>query len=183
MYSTTNRHLMLLQLIPQAPRSTTAKHLVQALADRGIRVTVRSVQHDLNALSVCFPLILDATDREFRWSFAKDANVSMVPAAQPAGTLAVQPPGMESRASASFQVHLRCDRPELECLCDRPIGPDQRLIREDAEALELYVSMPDTEDTRRWLLAHAQHCEVLAPGALRAEIRARLQAAVRRLAG
>ncbi len=45
------------------------------------------------------------------------------------------------------------------------------------------MSMPDTEETRRWLLAHAQHCEVLAPRALRAEIRSRLEAAVRRLAG
>ncbi|ADQ00137.1 hypothetical protein HP15_p187g140 (plasmid) [Marinobacter adhaerens HP15] len=37
---------------------------MQPLADWGIRVTVRSVQRDLDALSVRFPLILDSTDRK-----------------------------------------------------------------------------------------------------------------------
>lgn len=180
MFTTTTRHLMLLHLIPRAPRSITAKHLAQALADRGIRVAVRSVQRDLDALSALFPLISDPSEREFRWSFSQDANVSLLP---PPDLPAIKPPILETTAPVNMQVTLLCDRPEFEYLRETQLGPDQRLIREASKALEFCVSMPDTEETRGWLMANAQHCEVLAPVALRADIRSRLQTAVQRWAG
>lgn len=73
------RYLTMLSAIPVEPRSVTAKELVSYLAQEGFKVSVRSVQRDLEKLCTKFPLQSDENSRPYRWYFGKDANLSIIP--------------------------------------------------------------------------------------------------------
>lgn len=72
------RQLVTLQLIPRLPQKIATTTLQEKLADRGFKVTLRSLQRDLKErLSLQFPLACDESERPFRWSFNTDAQFSL----------------------------------------------------------------------------------------------------------
>lgn len=73
------RQWALLRNLPAWPRKSTVLQLVEMLADRQIAVTRRTVERDLQALSLEFPLAVDNTSKPQGWSWAKDARQEFTP--------------------------------------------------------------------------------------------------------
>ncbi len=80
MSSTAVRYLTMLRMVPRFPKSITTTELAERLDNHGFSVTMRSIQRDLEKLSVDFPLLVDEGTRPFRWSFQRDATMDIIPA-------------------------------------------------------------------------------------------------------
>uniref|UniRef100_UPI00106CC175 helix-turn-helix transcriptional regulator n=2 Tax=Pseudomonas TaxID=286 RepID=UPI00106CC175 len=65
------------RLIPTAPQRIATPTLLEKLRDRGFSVTLRSIQRDLNRLSIPFSLQCDDSEIPFRWSFTRDAPLDL----------------------------------------------------------------------------------------------------------
>lgn len=66
------RYLTMLQLIPRAPQYKATTTLQCLLDERGFSVDLRSIQRDLEKMSIHFPLLCDKNERPYRWSFDPD---------------------------------------------------------------------------------------------------------------
>ena len=78
---TFQRRLCMLQLLPQLPRSKTARQLTEALQGKGFQVTKRTVERDLGELSVCFPIVQNTRGtQEHHWSWQIGAPRYDIPA-------------------------------------------------------------------------------------------------------
>jgi predicted DNA-binding transcriptional regulator YafY len=73
------RQWQMLRMIPRHPQVITATELKRKLEDEQYTVTKRTVERDLQALSVVFPLMLDERSRPFGWSWQSDANNFNIP--------------------------------------------------------------------------------------------------------
>ncbi|ART80920.1 WYL domain-containing protein [Oceanisphaera avium] len=71
-HDTLIRYITMLQLIPRAPHFKATTTLRDLLAERGFQVNLRSIQRDLDKMSLYFPLQCNDQSRPYRWSF--DAN-------------------------------------------------------------------------------------------------------------
>ncbi|WP_054901735.1 YafY family protein [Pseudomonas sp. NBRC 111131] len=71
------RLFALLRLIPTAPQGIATPTLLDKLRDRGFSVTLRSIQRDLNRLSIPFSLMCDDSEMPFRWSFTRNAPLQL----------------------------------------------------------------------------------------------------------
>ncbi|AHD14006.1 transcriptional regulator [Pseudomonas sp. FGI182] len=71
------RLFALLRLIPTEPQRIATPTLLEKLRDRGFSVTLRSIQRDLNRLSIPFSLVCDDSEMPFRWSFTRNAPLQM----------------------------------------------------------------------------------------------------------
>jgi predicted DNA-binding transcriptional regulator YafY len=71
------RLFALLRLIPTEPHRIATSTLLEKLRDKGFSVTLRSVQRDLNRLSIPFSLQCDDSETPFRWSFTRDAPLKL----------------------------------------------------------------------------------------------------------
>lgn len=79
MSETLLRQWELLRAIPRAPRKADVSTLLAKLASAGYRLTKRTLQRDLNALSAVFPLVSDTRGPAFGWSWSADAPAFDVP--------------------------------------------------------------------------------------------------------
>lgn len=68
------RYLLILQEIPCAPRRTDSATLARALEERGLRVTRRTLQRDLEKLSRVLPLQCTDASKPFGWSWKQGAS-------------------------------------------------------------------------------------------------------------
>ncbi|ART81985.1 WYL domain-containing protein [Oceanisphaera profunda] len=68
-HDTLIRYITMLQLIPRAPQFKATTTLRDLLADRGFHVDLRSIQRDLDKMSLHFPLLCNKNERPYRWSF------------------------------------------------------------------------------------------------------------------
>jgi predicted DNA-binding transcriptional regulator YafY len=66
------RQWALLRLLPRYPRKGAVTDLLQSLNRLGFETTIRTIQRDLNALALSFPIIADDAKPQ-GWSWAKDA--------------------------------------------------------------------------------------------------------------
>lgn len=71
------RLFALLRLIPVEPQRIATSTLLEKLKDRGFSVTLRSVQRDLNRLSLPFSLQCDDSVTPYRWSFTRNAPLEL----------------------------------------------------------------------------------------------------------
>ena len=83
------RHWRILELLPAAPGSTTAPALWTRLRDEGFQCTKRTVERDLEVLSGHHPLVVDDSEKPFRWSFAHKAPQRVLPGLTPAQAVAL----------------------------------------------------------------------------------------------
>jgi len=67
------RHWQTLRRIPRHPQKITAGDICQHLQDEGYEVGKRTVERDLHALSLIFPLVLDERSKPYGWSWSRDA--------------------------------------------------------------------------------------------------------------
>ena len=90
MSDTLYRYILMLRLIPRAPRKVDAGMIQSRLLDDyNIRITRRSVQRDLNKLSAWFPIIGDQ-NKPSGWSWMKNADGLDIPALDPHAALTFQ---------------------------------------------------------------------------------------------
>lgn len=74
------RLLTMLQQIPREPEGITTNELKDKLIVAGYKVSLRTVQRDLNSLSTEFPLIqLSEETKNIRWAFAKKGRLVAFP--------------------------------------------------------------------------------------------------------
>lgn len=71
------RLFALLRLIPVEPQRIATSTLFEKLRDKGFSVTLRSIQRDLNRLSIPFSLQCNDSQIPFRWSFTRDAPLKL----------------------------------------------------------------------------------------------------------
>ena len=81
-FETLMRHWTMLQILPRWPRKISTPEVHQRLADRGFQTTNRTVQRDLDKLSIHFQIYGDE-HKPRGWSWAKDAVVLDLPAMDP----------------------------------------------------------------------------------------------------
>lgn len=74
------RQWQMLRQIPRYPHKISARTLMERLASEGYIVSKRTVERDLISLSLTFPLAQDDRDREYGWSWQKDAPAFDLPA-------------------------------------------------------------------------------------------------------
>jgi predicted DNA-binding transcriptional regulator YafY len=72
-HETLLRQWQMLRLIPRYPSKITASVLKTKLDAEGLGVTKRTVERDLNELSLTFPLTQDSRSKPYGWSWQKDA--------------------------------------------------------------------------------------------------------------
>ena len=83
MSDTLLRHWAMLQHIPREPRKITASRIQSHLEDAGYRITLRSIQRDLEKLAIEIPLTCDTRDKPYGWSWLKNAKVFDIPGMDP----------------------------------------------------------------------------------------------------
>lgn len=91
MNETLHRQWCMLSMIPREPRKLSVDDIRSRLNGEGYNVTVRTIQRDLNALSVQFPLVSDTRNKPYGWSWARDARVFDVP-------------GMDAETALTFKL-------------------------------------------------------------------------------
>lgn len=85
-----NRVLTMMQMIPLYPRWVTAKKLHSGLSDQGFSVTKRTIERDLIRFSTQLGLTSVDSPEGFKWSYARDNNVSFVPSLSIAEALSLK---------------------------------------------------------------------------------------------
>lgn len=83
------RHWRILEMLPTAPGSATAPDIWARLKDEGFQCTKRTVERDLEVLSGHHPLVVDDSDKPFRWAFAHKAQQRLLPGLTPAQAVAL----------------------------------------------------------------------------------------------
>ena len=73
-HDTLYRQWQLLRQIPRHPQKIAVKALHGYLAAEGQEISERTLQRDLNDLSLVFPLIVDDREKPYGWSWKKDAK-------------------------------------------------------------------------------------------------------------
>lgn len=71
------RCLLILREIPDAPGRIDTITLAAFLEQRGIRVTRRTLQRDLESMSRVLPLVCDDRTKPYGWSWCAEADVSL----------------------------------------------------------------------------------------------------------
>ena len=111
MSNTAVRYLTMLRMVPRYPRSITTTELAERLEGQGFSVTMRSIQRDLEKLSVDFPLLVDENFRPFQWSFDRNATMDIIPALDLPAALTFElaraylSPVLPSRALSHLKPH------------------------------------------------------------------------------
>jgi predicted DNA-binding transcriptional regulator YafY len=78
-HETLLRQWQMLRHIPRYPLKITARALKERLDAEGFIISKRTIERDLNSLSLTFPLVQDNRDKQYGWSWQKDAPAFDLP--------------------------------------------------------------------------------------------------------
>lgn len=84
------RQWVMLAKIPRFPRRISVLDLKQILSAEGFEIDVRTVQRDLDKLSLTFPLNYDTEGRKNYWFWIETASVQDLPGMEPVTALAFE---------------------------------------------------------------------------------------------
>lgn len=84
------RQWIMLTRIPRYPRKITVPDLKQILMGEGYTVDTRTIQRDLNKLSISFPLSNDTEGRKNYWFWIEEASIQDLPGMDPVTALAFE---------------------------------------------------------------------------------------------
>lgn len=136
------RKLRILQLIPRKKDSViTIPRIIDLLAEDGIDTNHRTVQRDMNELSVDYPITCNDNTRPFEWFWTgKD-------------TLAI--PAMSPATAMTFHLAEKILKPLMPTLTLRNLEPNLALARQT-------LSSKNKSKARRWLkkvivVPHSMH--------------------------
>ncbi|SVA53288.1 uncharacterized protein METZ01_LOCUS106142 [marine metagenome] len=89
MSDSVSRQVFLLSLIPRYPRSVSTTFIKNELNEAGFRSLIRTVQRDLESLSINWPITCDEGKKPFRWSWKPDALGMSFPMMDPSQALTI----------------------------------------------------------------------------------------------
>ncbi len=84
------RQWIMLTKIPRYPRKTTVSDLKNILTGEGYLVDTRTIQRDLNKLSISFPLSCETEGRKNYWFWIQEAAIQDLPGMDPVTALAFE---------------------------------------------------------------------------------------------
>lgn len=84
------RQWLMLQALPRAPQRITASDIAGRLAGEGHRISKRSVERDLQALSEVFPIECDDRSKPYGWSWMRNAPSFSLPGMSPLQALVLK---------------------------------------------------------------------------------------------
>ncbi|MCG4453297.1 WYL domain-containing protein [Pseudomonas sp. MMS21-TM103] len=116
------RLIALLRLIPRTPGRIATTTLLEKLKDDGFSVSLRTVQRDLDRLSIPFALQRDESSPSFRWSLSDKAPIDLSAMDTPTAL-----------ALYLAESHLQTLLPQ--CVLDQ-LGPQFRMARDYLDNLE-----------------------------------------------
>lgn len=79
MNDTVFRQWSMLRILPRPPGKLTARDIEGRLRGQGFEVSKRTIERDLEKLSVLWPITADQRNRPYGWSWAKNAEVLDIP--------------------------------------------------------------------------------------------------------
>ena len=154
MSETLVRQWEMLRLIPRAPRKIATADIEVGLRENGFDVNRRTVQRDLQYLSIAFPLTVDDRHKPFGWSWMKEASPFDVPGLDLHASLAFRMASLHlerllpAASRQCLEPHFQAAREKLDALqgnamrawpdkvCAIPSGPTRQPPAIDAEVLE-----------------------------------------------
>ncbi len=77
------RQWAILKKIPQYPQKVTATELLHHLEREGFKISKRTVERNLNELSLIFPIFKEEKSRPYGWSWNKEAKLFAFPTMSP----------------------------------------------------------------------------------------------------
>ena len=89
MSDSVSRQVFLLSLIPRYPRSVSTTFIKNELNEAGFVSLIRTVQRDLESLSINWPIICDEDKKPFRWSWKPEALGMSFPMMDPSQALTI----------------------------------------------------------------------------------------------
>jgi predicted DNA-binding transcriptional regulator YafY len=103
------RQWHMLRLVPRYPIKATVQQIRSSLQGEGFDVTERTVQRDLNEMSLVFPLTVDDREKPYGWSWQKDAPSFNLPglSVPEAVTLTMAQQHLTALLPVSMMTHLK----------------------------------------------------------------------------
>ena len=167
MASAIERQWTLLALLPKPPRKIEAKSLLEALARRGFRTHLRTIQRDLLDLARVFPIVSDERQKPYGWRWSEDAEF-----------LCTVPRPDDAPALETLEVELAIRKLAVRTV-ERLRAQVHGVDESDPKRTRVRAIVEDSCAMRRTLLGHASDVEVVGPSALRAEIAQHAEHALR----
>ena len=110
----TDRVIAMLNLVPRSPSKISAKRLRDYLIDSGFDVTERTVQRDLQELSLTHPIVLDDRNKPFGWSYmSENTNRNKVLHPFEALSLVIASQELRGRLPSAISNHLEAKEREV----------------------------------------------------------------------
>lgn len=175
--ATLSRQWALLRQLPSRSPGATSADLVWRLRDVGFTVSKRTVERDLNELSLIFPLERNDKSIPFGWHWSASAvtdlrgNFDLLDYLRDEPLKAVQGQGLLLQAWITDALARR--------LREMPLGIDMQLTALE-QGHRLRATVSDDAPLRWWLLAQGEALVVEQPLALREEIGRTLSSAAAR---
>lgn len=159
MASAIERQWTLLALLPKPPRKIEAKSLLEALARRGFRTHLRTIQRDLSDLARVFPIVSDERQKPYGWRWSEDAEF-----------LCTVPRRDDAPALETIEIELAIRKLAVRTVVERLRAQVHAADESDPKRTRLRATVEDSCAMRRMLLGHASDVEVVSPASLRREI-------------
>ncbi|AGZ37744.1 WYL domain-containing protein [Pseudomonas sp. SWI6] len=178
--ATLSRQWALLRQLPSRSPGTTSAELVWRLRDVGFNVSKRTVERDLNELSLIFPLERNDKSIPFGWHWSANPVGDLRGNFDLQGYLrgdALQPPQGDG-----LEVQLWISDTLARQLRESPLCADMRLTALD-QGHRLQATLSDGWPLRWWLLSQGDQIEVELPIELRQEVANTLNKAAARYQG
>lgn len=183
--ATLSRQWELLRQLPSRSPGATSAALAMRLRDAGFSISKRTIERDLNELSLIFPLERNDKSIPYGWHWS--------PTVQRLRPLEPREAGGDGMADFDLHGYLCSevssvhshDRIRLQAwvsdglarqVREMPLSADMRLTALE-QGHRLHASLGDTEQLRSWLLSQGEALIIEQPQALREQIAQRLREA------
>jgi len=165
--ATLSRQWALLRQLPSRSPGITSAELVWRLRDVGFNVSKRTVERDLNELSLIFPL--DRNDKSIPFGWHWSANV----AGELRGNIDLQGflrgDSLQPGQGAGIEMQAWVSDPLAKQLREAPLSVDMQLTALD-QGHRLRATVEDGGPLRWWVLSQGDAVVIEEPPALREEI-------------
>ncbi len=164
---TLSRQWAILKRMPRYPNWISTKELHIYLTKRGFNVDLRTVQRDLDHLSVEFPVYSEKRGGHNFWQWAKGAHSLTIPDSLILDGQAPIFAQTDANDQMSLVVRMKAD--EAHHMYESKLADDPVINNAGADSVKVSATVSNSNETRRWLLGFGDQLEVLHPESLRDE--------------
>ncbi len=175
--ATLSRQWALLRQLPSRSPGITSAELVWRLRDVGFHISKRTVERDLNELSLIFPLERNDKSIPFGWHWSANAGAELRGNFDLHGYLRNR--ALQADKEAGIELQAWISDVLARQLRDAPLAADMQLTALD-QGHRLQATVSDGVSLRWWLLSQGDDLVVEQPLPLREEIARILRSAAAR---